>query len=240
MKNNKLKLLVVDDDSEIRHLLKQYLQKTEFQVSVVADGQEMFSILREESFDLIILDLMLPGEDGLSLLRRLRADSNTPVIMLTAMGEETDRILGLEMGADDYISKPFNPRELLARIKSVLRRASMSDDTSSNAKTIRAEFSNWVLNFQQRHLTSPEGVVIPLSDGEFQLLKVFIDNSGRTLSREQLLNLTQGRESDSFDRSIDVLVGCIRKRLDETPKNLKILHAVRSEGYLFSPLVKFY
>ncbi len=200
----------------------------------------MFSILREESFDLIILDLMLPGEDGLSLLRRLRADSNTPVIMLTAMGEETDRILGLEMGADDYISKPFNSRELLARIKSVLRRASMSDDTSSNAKTIRAEFSNWVLNFQQRHLTSPEGVVIPLSDGEFQLLKVFIDNSGRTLSREQLLNLTQGRESDSFDRSIDVLVGCIRKRLDETPKNLKILHAVRSEGYLFSPLVKFY
>ncbi|SMN16640.1 Two-component response regulator [uncultured Candidatus Thioglobus sp.] len=240
MKNNKLKLLVVDDDSEIRHLLKQYLQKAEFQVSVVADGQEMFSILREESFDLIILDLMLPGEDGLSLLRRLRADSNTPVIMLTAMGEETDRILGLEMGADDYISKPFNPRELLARIKSVLRRASMSDDSSSNAKTIRAEFSDWVLNFQQRHLTSPEGVVIPLSGGEFQLLKVFIDNSGRTLSREQLLNLTQGRESDSFDRSIDVLVGRIRKRLDETPKNLKILHTVRSEGYLFSPLVKFY
>ena len=239
--NDKSKLLIVDDDVEIRHLLQQYLQKSEFQVAVAADGQQMFKILEKEVFDLIVLDLMLPGEDGLSLLRRLRIDSNIPVIMLTAMGEETDRILGLEMGADDYISKPFNPRELLARIKSVLRRVSMSNNATLNStKNIKAEFSNWILDFQQRHLISPEEVVIPLSGGEFRLLKILIENSGRTLSREQLLNLTQGREHDPFDRSIDVLIGRIRKRLNETPKNLKILHTVRGEGYLFSPAVKFH
>jgi len=239
--NDKSKLLIVDDDVEIRHLLQQYLQKSEFQVAVAADGQQMFKILEKEVFDLIVLDLMMPGEDGLSLLRSLRIDSNVPVIMLTAMGEETDRILGLEMGADDYISKPFNPRELLARIKSVLRRVSMSNNATLNStKNIKAEFSNWILDFQQRHLISPEEVVIPLSGGEFRLLKILIENSGRTLSREQLLNLTQGREHDPFDRSIDVLIGRIRKRLNETPKNLKILHTVRGEGYLFSPAVKFH
>jgi len=234
------KLLIVDDDSEICHLLKQYLQKSEFKAEVAADGVQMFSMLKKASFDLIILDLMLPGEDGLSLLRRLRVDANIPVIMLTAMGEETDRIIGLEMGADDYISKPFNPRELLARIKSVLRRASISNDISKNEKSTKAEFSKWILDFKQRHLITPEEVVVPLSGGEFRLLKIFIENSGRTLSREQLLDLTQGREHDPFDRSIDVLVGRIRKRLNETPKNLKILHTVRGEGYLFSPAVRLY
>ena len=239
MDNKKIKLLIVDDDSEIRLLLKQYLQKSEFQVYVATDGLQMFAMLEKMPVDLIVLDLMLPGEDGLSLLRRLRVNSDIPVIMLTSMGEESDRILGLEMGADDYIPKPFSPRELLARIKTVLRRGTASNSNHNNKNITKAEFSNWTLDLQSRHLISPEGVVTPLSGGEFRLLEVFINNSGKTLSREQLLGLSQGRDYESFDRSIDVLVGRIRKRLNEIPKDLKMLHTIHGEGYLFSPEVKF-
>jgi len=186
-----------------------------------------------------VLDLMMPGEDGLSLLRRLRVDSNIPVVMLTAMGEETDRILGLEMGADDYLPKPFSPRELLARIKSVLRRVTTLPDTSDHSGSLQAHFLGWSLDLQQRHLISEDDVVIPLSGGEFRLLHVFVEHSGRVLSRDQLLEFTQGRESNPFDRSVDVLVGRLRKRLMEEPKNPQILHTVRGEGYLFSADVEF-
>ncbi len=231
-------LFVVDDDPEIRRLLKTYLEKAGYRVEVAADGRQMFAELERMPFDLIILDLMLPGEDGLSLLRRLRVSSNIPVVMLTAMGEESDRILGLEMGADDYLPKPFNPRELLARIKSVLRRTATLPDESLSEGT-QAHFLGWMLDLEQRHLVSPDQVVIPLSGGEFRLLRVFVEHSGRVLSRDQLLEFTQGRESNPFDRSIDVLVGRIRKRLNEDSRNPQILHTVRGEGYLFSSEVEF-
>ena len=236
---NQVRLLVVDDDAEIRRLLKEYLHKAEFRVELAADGVQMFEALEKMPFDLIVLDLMMPGEDGLSLLRRLRTDSNTPVVMLTAMGEETDRILGLEMGADDYIPKPFNPRELLARIKSVLRRTKALPQSSEPPNSAQACFLDWSLDLQQRHLTSPDGVVIPLSGGEFRLLRVFVERSGRVLSRDQLLEFSQGRDSNPFDRSVVVLVGRIRKRLQEHPKSPQMLHTVRGEGYLFSPEVTF-
>ncbi|MBT4132199.1 MAG: response regulator [Candidatus Marinimicrobia bacterium] len=239
MQSKPSSLLVVDDDPEIRRLLKEYLQKSEFRVEVAADGVQMFAALDQRPFDLIVLDLMMPGEDGLSLLRRLRVDSNIPVVMLTAMGEETDRILGLEMGADDYLPKPFSPRELLARIKSVLRRVTTLPDTSDHSGSLQAHFLGWSLDLQQRHLISEDDVVIPLSGGEFRLLHVFVEHSGRVLSRDQLLEFTQGRESNPFDRSVDVLVGRLRKRLMEEPKNPQILHTVRGEGYLFSADVEF-
>ncbi len=232
------RLLVVDDDPEIRRLLKSYLEKSGYRLEVAADGTQMFAALERSFFDLIILDLMLPGEDGLSLLRKLRIDSNIPVVMLTAMGEETDRILGLEMGADDYLPKPFSPRELLARIKSVLRRSATLPNPSPQEGT-EAHFLGWILDLQQHHLLSPEQVVVPLSGGEFRLLRVFVEHGGRVLSRDQLLEFTQGRESNPFDRSVDVLVGRIRKRLQEDSKNPQMLHTVRGEGYLFSPEVVF-
>ncbi len=232
-------LLVVDDDPEIRRLLREYLEKAGYRLSIAADGREMFSALEQAPIDLIILDLMMPGDDGLVLLRKLRAHSNTPVVMLTAMGEETDRILGLEMGADDYISKPFNPRELLARIKSVLRRTSTLPASSLQNETTEALFAGWRLSLQQRHLISPEEVVISLSGGEFRLLKVFVEHQGRVLSRDQLLEFSQGREAQPFDRSIDVLVGRLRKRLKEDPKNPQIIHTLRGEGYRFVPEISF-
>ncbi len=232
-------LLVVDDDPEIRRLLREYLEKAGYRITAVADGREMFSALEQAPMDLIILDLMMPGEDGLTVLRKLRSHSNTPVVMLTAMGEETDRILGLEMGADDYISKPFNPRELLARIKSVLRRSASLPDSPLQDEATEARFSGWQLNLHQRHLTSPDGVVVPLSGGEFRLLKVFIEHAGRVLSRDQLLEFSQGREAQPFDRSIDVLVGRLRKRLREDPKRPEIIHTLRGEGYRFVPDVSF-
>ncbi len=232
------RLLVVDDDPEIRRLLRSYLEKSGYRLEVAADGKQMFHALERMHFDLIILDLMLPGEDGLTLLRKLRADSNIPVVMLTAMGEETDRILGLEMGADDYLPKPFNPRELLARIKSVMRRTALLPD-ESQADGREAHFLGWILDLQQHHLISPDQIIVPLSGGEFRLLRVFVEHSGRVLSRDQLLEFTQGRESNPFDRSIDVLVGRIRKRLNEDSKSPQMLHTVRGEGYLFSPEVVF-
>jgi len=232
-------LLVVDDDPEIRRLLREYLERAGYRLSIAAGGKEMFSALEQAPIDLIILDLMMPGDDGLVLLRKLRAHSNTPVVMLTAMGEETDRILGLEMGADDYISKPFNPRELLARIKSVLRRTSSVPESLLQNEATEALFSGWRLNLQQRHLISPDEVVVPLSGGEFRLLKVFIEHAGRVLSRDQLLEFSQGREAQPFDRSIDVLVGRLRKRLKEDPKNPQIIHTLRGEGYRFVPEISF-
>ncbi len=232
-------LLVVDDDPEIRRLLRDYLERAGYRLSIAADGREMFHALELAPIDLIVLDLMMPGDDGLVLLRKLRAHSNIPVVMLTAMGEETDRILGLEMGADDYVAKPFSPRELLARIKSVLRRTASLPQPLSQDEATEVLFADWRLNLQQRHLTSPEGVVVPLSGGEFRLLKVFIDHAGRLLSRDQLLEFSQGREAHPFDRSIDVLVGRLRKRLREDPKRPAIIHTLRGEGYRFVPEVNY-
>jgi len=226
------RLLVVDDDAELRQLLSDYLGKNGYSVTAVADGEGMWSALAQSGVDLIILDLMLPGDDGLVLCRTLRAQSNIPIIMLTARGDDTDRIVGLEMGADDYLPKPFNPRELLARIKGVLRRARSAPDAVDEIHRYR--FAGWLLDLDARHLQSPEGVVLPLGSGEFRLLRVFLEHPGRVLNRDQLLDLTQGREATPFDRSIDVQVSRLRRRLGDDPREPAIIKTVRNEGYVLA------
>ncbi len=232
-------ILVVDDDREIRDLVARYLRQHGYRVQSAADGVQMRRELADWSFDLVILDLMLPGEDGLTLCRRLRADSNLPVIMLTAMGEETDRIIGLEMGADDYIAKPFNPRELLARIKAVLRRTSgVSGAEKADADAPIHQFSGWTFNMASRELTSPQGVLTPLSAGEFDLLSTFVTHPRRVLSREQLLDMSRGREALPFDRSIDVQVSRLRRKIEADPASPVLITTVRGGGYMFTPEVK--
>ena len=228
--------LIVDDDSEIRSLLCDYLARNGYRASAVADGAKMWAALDQGRFDLIILDLMLPGEDGLSLCRQLRARSNLPVIMLTARGEETERIVGLEMGADDYLPKPFNPRELLARIKSVLRRARSLPEglTATDARLIR--FARWALDPVARHLIADDGVVVPLSGAEFRLLTIFLEHPNHVLHRDQITGLVRGREADAFDRSIDLMVSRLRSRLRDDPPT--IIKTVRGEGYVLSARVE--
>lgn len=231
-------ILVVDDDREIRDLLGKFLGQHGHRVTTAADGVEMHKALEDWSIDLIVLDLMLPGEDGLSLCRNLRAESNIPVIMLTAMGEDVDRIVGLEMGADDYIAKPFNPRELLARIKSVLRRARAMPDRRNATGGNLVRFAGWSLDLGKRELQSPDGVLVPLSGGEFDLLAVFATHPGRVLSRNQLLDLARGREAQPFDRSIDVQVSRLRRKIEDDPKEPSLIKTVRSGGYMFTPAVE--
>jgi two-component system OmpR family response regulator len=234
-------ILIVDDDPEIRELLKTYLERNEYRATTVADGRGMWTALEQGRVDLIVLDLMLPGEDGLTLCRNLRAHATVaklPVIMLTARGEETDRIVGLEMGADDYLPKPFSPRELLARIKSVLRRVQDLPASPSVGETAEFRFCGWTLDVVSRQLTSPDGVVVALSDGEYRLLRVFLEHPNRVLSRDQLLDLTRGRDAVPFDRSIDVQVGRVRKRLNDAGQEPAIIKTVRGEGYVLAAHVE--
>ena len=228
-------LLVVDDDPELRQLLGDYLGRNGYRVTAVPDGPGMWSALEQSRIDLIILDLMLPGDDGLTLCRNLRARSELPVIMLTARGDDTDRIVGLEMGADDYLPKPFNPRELLARIKVVLRRARSLPAEVSEAQ--RFQFAGWTLDVNARHLVSPNGIVVPLSGSEYRLLRVFTEHPNRVLNRDQLLDLTQGREALPFDRSIDVQVSRLRRRLGDDPREPALIKTVRNEGYVLTAAV---
>ncbi len=231
-------ILIVDDDAEIRTLLRDYLERNGMRAEAVADGRAMRAAIANGRFDLVILDLMLPGEDGLTICRDLRAHSNLPVIMLTARGEETDRIVGLEMGADDYLPKPFNPRELLARIKAILRRARALPQNSVLSEARHARFAGWTLDLSSRQLTSPAGVVVPLSGGEYRLLRVFLEHPNRVLSRDQLLDLTRGREASPFDRSIDVQVGRLRRRLGDTGHEPTLIETVRGEGYKLTATVE--
>ncbi len=238
-KSRKDHVLVVDDDAEIRQLLKAYLETHGLRASTAADGKAMWDALDKTTIDLVVLDLMLPGESGLSLCRKLCADSHTPVIMLTALGEETDRIVGLEMGADDYLAKPFNPRELLARIHSVLRRARALPDSGDQIKQQgRLHFASWTLDTVARHLISADDVVVPLSGGEYRLLTVFLDRPNRVLSRDQLLELVSGKEASPYDRSIDVQVGRLRKRLGDDSREPRLIKTVRSAGYVFTEKVR--
>ena len=225
-------ILIVDDDPEIRKLLQDYLQRNGYQVSVVEDGAGMWRLLDGQAVDLIVLDIMLPGEDGLTLCRQLRAGSGIPVIMLTALGEDTDRIVGLEMGADDYLSKPFNPRELLARIRGVLRR---TGGDVGDAEAVR--FADWILDRTARHLISPDGVVVNLSNGEFRLLEAFVEHPNRVLSRDQLMDILQGRDWGPFDRSIDVQVSRLRRRLRDDARESALIKTIRGEGYVFTAKV---
>ena len=231
-------ILIVDDDFEIRDLLSKFLVKHGLRATAAADGREMKQALKDWAIDLIVLDLMLPGEDGLTLCRDLRAGSAIPVIMLTAMGEETDRIVGLEMGADDYLAKPFNPRELLARIKAVLRRAAALPGGRGDEAGRSLAFAGWRLDMDGRELVSPDGVMVQLSGGEFELLAAFATHPRRVLSREQLLDLARGRESQPFDRSIDVQVSRLRQKIEADPKEPVLIKTVRGGGYSFTAEVE--
>ncbi|MDO9226740.1 MAG: response regulator [Pseudomonadota bacterium] len=236
MKQNHL--LLVDDDPELRELLSDYLGQAGFRLTAVADGREMRRAMAAAPFDLVILDLMLPGEDGLSLCRRLRAHSRIPILMLTARGDEVDRIVGLEMGADDYLAKPFNPRELLARIKSILRRAGSLPENLADEDVRRFRFAGWSLDTDTRQLLSPAGVVVALSGVEYKVLRVLVAHPNRVLSRDQLLEFTQGREAAPFDRAIDVQIGRLRRKLDDDAREPCLIKTVRNEGYVLAVAVE--
>jgi len=230
-------ILVVDDDREIRQMVADYLRKNGLRASEAADGREMRAILDTHAIDLIVMDLMMPGEDGLTLTRNLRAGKHRaiPVVMLTAREDQTDRIIGLEMGADDYVTKPFAARELLARIKAVIRRTRMLPPNLQVTEAVQMlAFGRWRLDTVARHLLDPDDTVVALSGAEFRLLRVFLDHPNRVLSRDQLLNLTQGRDAELFDRSIDLLVSRLRQRLQDDAREQSYIKTVRSEGYVFS------
>lgn len=228
-------ILVIDDDAEIRSLLEVYLTRQGYRVSTAADARAARAVLERVAPDLIVLDLMLPGEDGLSLCRDLHSRWSVPVIMLTALGEETDRIIGLEMGADDYLPKPFNPRELLARIRSVLRRARSLPGKLQCADARCIRFAGWLLDPAGRELLSPEGVMIALSGAEYRLLCLFLEHPHRVFNRDQLLELARGRENVTpFDRSIDVLISRLRHRLGDDAREAMLIKTVRGEGYVFT------
>lgn len=227
-------ILVVEDDREIREMVSRFLVQNGYRVSVASDGRRMDSILASSRIDLIVLDIMLPGEDGLSLCRRLRSDSSLPIIMLTARAQEIDRIVGLELGADDYLPKPFNPRELLARIRAVLRRsATLSKGADKQAPKILS-FAHWQLDLGSRRLRSPDGLRVPLTSGEFDLLVAFCQHPGRALTRDQLLDLTHGRAAKAFDRSIDIQVSRLRRKIEADPKDPLLIQTVRTGGYIFT------
>ena len=231
-------ILIVDDDAEIRSLLTRYLEKNGLRATAVGDGRAMWRALDAGAFDLVVLDLMLPGDDGLMLCRTLRARSDMPVLMHTTRGDETDRIIGLEMGADDYLPKPFNPRELLARIKVILRRTRCLPPNLQPAIETQIRFAGWLLDTAQRHLVSPGGMVTPIGGAEYKLLHVFVMHPNRVLSRDQLLDLSQGREADPLDRSIDVQVSRLRQRLGDDPRLPALIKTVRGEGYVLSATVE--
>ncbi len=237
MNQNTPHILVVDDHADIRDLLKRFLEQHGFKVTCARDGKEMKRLMEHGHFTLLVLDLMMPGEDGLTLCRDLRARSSIPVVMLTAMGEEMDRIIGLEMGADDYLAKPFNPRELLARIKAVLRRANLMPEAQEDLPE-RLYFDQWQLDLARRELIDQQGVAISLSTAEFDLLKVFLEKPKRVLSRDQLLDLARGREAQAFDRAIDTLVSRLRRKLEDDPKKPELIKTVWGGGYMFSAEVK--
>jgi two-component system OmpR family response regulator len=232
-------ILIVDDHREIRDLVSRALSKDGFRVSTAADGRAMRKVLADSRIDLILLDLMLPGEDGLLLCRTLRAESNVPIIMLTAKGEEIDRVIGLEMGADDYLPKRFGSRELIARIKAVLRR---SQEKTSKGETVLQRpktyhFDRWELDIGSRALLRGDGVTVPLSTGEYDLLVALVERPQRVLNRDQLLDLARGRSAAGLDRSIDTQVSRLRKKLEIDPGDPQIIKTVWGGGYMFTPAV---
>ena len=227
-------ILIVDDHREIRELVTRALVKEGFRVSSAADGRAMHKLLADGRIDLILLDLMLPGEDGLSLCRTLRAKSDIPIIMLTAKGDEIDRVVGLEMGADDYLPKPFGSRELIARIRAVLRRGRQSEPVP---KPAQYRFDRWRLDTAARELIRDDGVTIPLSTGEYDLLMAFVERPQRVLSREQLLDLARGRAAANFDRAIDTQVSRLRKKIELDVADPKIIKTVWGGGYTFTAVV---
>jgi DNA-binding response OmpR family regulator len=232
--NSAALILVVDDDPGIRRLLTRYLTEQGYQTAAVSDGKGMDQWLQSNQPDLIILDLMLPGEDGLALTRKIRTTGNTPIIMLTARGEEVDRIVGLEMGADDYLPKPFNPRELLARIRAVLRRGAAPSEESGSLAGKLIRFGDFTLNITGMELLH-RGNKVALTTGEIELLAVLAQNPERVLSRDQLMDKLSGGVRDPFDRSIDVRITRLRSKIEKKPSAPQFIHTVWGKGYRFSP-----
>jgi len=226
-------ILVVDDDPELRQLLRDYLGTHGYNTLLAGDGIEMWRQVAESKVDLIVLDLMLPGDDGLTLCRELRARTSIPILMLSARGDETDRVIGLEVGADDYIAKPFGPRELLARIKSILRRVGeIGNKDASNSRQL--PLGSWLLDLDTHYLINPEGVVVSVSSGEFKLLKLFAESPNRVLSRDQLLEVLAGREAGPYDRTVDVMISRLRRRLGDDGREPALIKTIRNEGYLLA------
>lgn len=231
-------ILVVDDHRDIRDLLGKYLAKNGLRVSLAESAAAARRLMKTAAIDLAILDIMMPGEDGLALCRELRTNSQIPVILVTAMTEETDRVIGLEIGADDYVTKPFNPRELLARIKAVLRRSTAVPRPRDDLAQGRLRFDRWILDAERRELLDEETVAVALSTAEFNLLSAFLKRPGVVLSREQLLDLTSGRAAQVFDRSIDNQVSRLRKKIEADPKKPVLIKTVWGGGYLFTAAVR--
>ena len=226
-------VLVIDDDRDIRELLAKYLERQNFRVTSVRDAREARRTWPTMSFQLVILDLMLPGEGGLDFARWLRTESDVPVIMLTALAEENDRILGLELGADDYLTKPFNPRELLARMRAVLRRSSeLGEVRDSGGKTLH--FSGWTLEAARRRLLNPDGAEVPLTGGEYDLLVALLDRANKVLTRDMLLDLLRGRQAGPFDRAIDVAISRLRRKLEDDGRHAQLIKTVRGGGYVLA------
>jgi two-component system, OmpR family, response regulator len=230
-------ILIVDDHRDIRDVVSRVLTKEGFRVSTAPDGRAMRKVLADSRIDLILLDLMLPGEHGLSLCRALRAESSIPIIMLTAKGDEVDRVIGLEMGADDYLPKPFGSRELVARINAVLRRSQNTGAARGPDRAGRYRFDRWQLDVGTRELVRDDSVAVPLSTGEYDLLLAFIERPQRVLSRDQLLDLARGRAANALDRSIDTQVSRLRKKLERDPADPKIIKTVWGGGYMFAAAV---
>ncbi|MGN6320101.1 MAG: response regulator [Dyella sp.] len=233
-------VLVVDDDAEIAHILSRYFTSNGFRVTTASDGVQMRRIVDAEPVDIVMLDLGLPGEDGLSLTRHLREHWHGPVIIVTGRGESVDRVVGLELGADDYVTKPFDLRELLARVRSVLRRFSNAPPKAAAAGVARTRyaFEGYVLDIQSHSLISPDGEPIALTSGEFTLLRVLVEQANKVLSRDQLMTHIHGRDAGPYDRSIDVQIGRLRRKIEPDPANPQRIKSIRGAGYLFSPVVQ--
>lgn len=229
-------LLVVDDDADIRLLVSRLLQRQGYRVSVAPDGRAMRDIMVRSSIDLVLLDIMLPGQNGFELCREIRASQKVPIIMLTARGEETDRVVGLEVGADDYITKPFSSRELLARVRALLRRMRGGRSASEPESADAVLFDGWRLDLRCRELLSPEGALVDLSTGEYDLLVALIEHPNRVLSREKLMELTKTRPAEAFDRTIDVQVSRLRRKLADG-EDSRMIKTVRGAGYMFTPRI---
>jgi two-component system OmpR family response regulator len=231
-------ILVVDDDREIRDLLARFLERHRIRVTAVRDGREARRAWTNGHYHLVVLDLMLPGETGLDLARWMRSQSDIPIVMLTAMGEETDRIIGLELGADDYMPKPFNPRELLARIRAVLRRSGDATEHRSDPSAHAFLFNGWTLEPARRRLLNPEGAEVALTGGEYDLLLALVERANRVLTRDMLLDLLRGRQAGPFDRAIDVAVSRLRRKLEDDGRNAQLIKTVRGGGYVLAATVE--
>ena len=236
--DNADRILIVDDDPEIRQLLVDYLLRQGFEAVPARNGREMWQMLDKHAIDLVVLDLMLPDADGLTLCRDLRAKSSLPVLMLTARGEEADRIVGIEMGADDYLVKPFSPRELVARIRGILRRTrALPPNLRPDTQRCLA-FAGWKLDTATRVLTGADGVATPLSGAEYRLLRILLDHPNRVLNRDQLVELIHGREAEPYDRAIDVQISRLRQRLRDDGREARLIKTVRGEGYVLAAPVQ--